>query len=117
MVEEERLSDVFDFRDGALQVEGFGKDDFEDLGEMWLELHAHVNGNKRRRDQKKRQAERNMSYFLYVDAVTSTTEDETSSHRFGKASGLGHFESAYCTWSFWRGSLDSRSPPGLLLES
>jgi hypothetical protein len=31
LVEEERLADVFNFGDGALEVEGLGEDDFEDL--------------------------------------------------------------------------------------
>jgi hypothetical protein len=31
LVEEEGLSDVFDLRDGAFEVEGLGKDDLEDL--------------------------------------------------------------------------------------
>ncbi len=31
LVEEERFADVFDFGDGAFEVEGFGEDDLEDL--------------------------------------------------------------------------------------
>ena len=31
LVEEERLADVFNLGDGALEVEGLGEDDFEDL--------------------------------------------------------------------------------------
>jgi hypothetical protein len=32
LVEEEGLADVFDLGDCAFEVEGFGEDDFEDLG-------------------------------------------------------------------------------------
>jgi hypothetical protein len=32
LVEEEGLADVFDLGDCAFKVEGFGEDDFEDLG-------------------------------------------------------------------------------------
>lgn len=31
LVQQKRFADVFDFRNGALEVEGFGKDDFENL--------------------------------------------------------------------------------------
>lgn len=31
LVQQQRLSDILDFRDGAFQIEGFGEDDLEDL--------------------------------------------------------------------------------------
>jgi hypothetical protein len=40
LVEEEGFADVFDLGDCAFQVEGFGKDDLEDLG--WGEYVSMV---------------------------------------------------------------------------
>jgi hypothetical protein len=44
LVEEEGLADVFDLGDGAFEVEGFGEDDFEDLGEVRVVLVRSLGG-------------------------------------------------------------------------
>lgn len=78
LVQEQRLADVLNLRDGAAQIEGFGEDDFEYLGAGgWLAMPEacvkEVRGGR---------------HLLHVDAVAGAAEDEACLHCFGEASGL-----------------------------
>lgn len=75
LVQQQRLADVFDFGDGALEVECLGKDNLEDLDE---------------RGQPLVQARLAVAeYLLDVDAVAGAREDERRPHGLGKPARLG----------------------------
>lgn len=95
LVEEEGLADVFDLRDCAFEIEGFGEDDFEDLGEIRVVLVRSLAGWNEggRGDEEGR--ERGLGvwmgrfmHLLYVDAVACAAEYEACSHGFCEAAGL-----------------------------
>lgn len=103
MVEQERFADVFNFGNRALEVEGFGKDDFEDLESSWVsrEVKTGIRGLG--------------YYLLHIDAMASTAEDETRSHGFCEAACL-----IFCQLipnHVLQALLGSRSPLGLPLGS
>lgn len=72
LVEEKRLSNVFDLGDRALEVERLGEDDLEDLQDVSLCMKIEVV----------------FAYLLHVDAVTCAAEDETGLHCSRKTLGL-----------------------------
>ena len=77
MVEQEGLADVFDFGNGAFEVEGFGEDDFEDLvGGVWISMMLGCYRGE------------SDDYLLDIDTVTCAAEDETCSHCFGESASL-----------------------------
>lgn len=81
LVDQERFAGVFDLRDGAFEVEGFGEDDFEDLGDVlaWQFLAGWKKGKEGRGG---------VLYFLHVDAMTSAAKDQTCSHCLSETSSL-----------------------------
>lgn len=79
LVQQQWLANVFNLGDCAFEVEGFGEDDFEDL--LWVGISMCV-----RRWWGGRWNYR--GYFLDVDAVACTAEDEACSHSFCESAGL-----------------------------
>ena len=72
LVQEQRLADVLNLRYRALEIEGLGQDDLEDLA--WLSLWAVPAPWA--------------AHLLHVDAVARAAEDQARTHGFGKAPSL-----------------------------
>lgn len=70
LVEEERLADVFDFGNGAFQVECLGQDNLENLRLVSTAAACYVPCG--------------LAYLLHIDAMAGAGEDEGSPHGLGK---------------------------------
>ena len=74
LVDQKGFTSIFDFGDGAFEVEGFREDDLEDLYRRVSIRIVGVLGK--------------ILYLLHVDTVACAAEDQTCPHRFGEAPSL-----------------------------